>query len=121
MAAADVVVLSSLSEGSPSVVLEAMSVGTPVVAFDIPPVRELTDDGRCAVLAPAGDAAALGSALVDALGHRDEERVSTARAWAAGFDLTRTAAALGDLLEQRARHLWPASVGRPATEEVAGG
>ena len=50
VAAADVFAFSSLSEGSPGAVLEAMAIGTPVVAFDIEPVVELTDGGRHARL-----------------------------------------------------------------------
>ena len=58
VAAADVFVFSSLSEGSPSAVLEAMALGTPVVAFDIAPVVELT--GGHARLVPAGSTGELG-------------------------------------------------------------
>ena len=64
VAAADVFAFSSLSEGSPGAVLEALALGTPVAAFDIPPVADLTGGGRYARLAPAGDAAALGRAIV---------------------------------------------------------
>ena len=43
VAAADVFAFSSISEGSPGAVVEAMALGTPVAAFAIPPVAELTD------------------------------------------------------------------------------
>jgi glycosyltransferase involved in cell wall biosynthesis len=105
IAAGDVFVLSSLSEGSPGVVLEAMALGTPVVAFDIPPVAEVTDAGRHARLVPARSAEALADAMVAALRSptRDVE-AARARAWAAHFDLATVARQLGDLLEDRARH-----------------
>jgi glycosyltransferase involved in cell wall biosynthesis len=105
IAAADVFVLSSLSEGSPGVVVEAMALGTPVAAFDIPPVTELTDAGRHARLVPARSAEALADAMVAALRSptRDAEAAG-ARAWAARFDLATVARQLGDLLEDRARH-----------------
>ncbi|MGH9209400.1 MAG: glycosyltransferase, partial [Acidimicrobiales bacterium] len=58
MASADVFAFSSLAEGSPGAVVEALTVGVPVAAFAIPPVCELTDDGRHAWLAaPDGDRA----------------------------------------------------------------
>jgi glycosyltransferase involved in cell wall biosynthesis len=103
MAAGDVFVFSSLSEGSPGVVVEAMAVGTPVVAFDIPPVAELTDGGRHGRLAPTGSAQALGRAMVEA--YRSPTRhddARAARAWAGRFDLAVVAGRLGDLLEARA-------------------
>lgn len=105
IAAADVFVLSSLSEGSPGVVLEAMALGTPVVAFNIPPVAELTDAGRHARLVPGRSAEALADAMVTALRSptRDAEAAG-ARAWAARFDMATVARRLGDLLEDRARH-----------------
>src|SRR5262249_49557360 len=50
VAASDVFAFSSLSEGSPGVIVETLTLGTPVASFDIPPVVELTDGGRHAWL-----------------------------------------------------------------------
>ena len=102
IAAADVFVLSSVSEGSPGVVLEALALGTPVVAFDIPPVAELTDSGRIARLAPAGSVDGLAESLLAALGSPDRPaEIAAGRQWARRFDLATVARDLGDLLEER--------------------
>lgn len=66
MGAADVFVLSSRWEGLGSVVIEAMGTGVPVVATDLPPVREIIGSEDCAVLVPPEDAEALAAALIDA-------------------------------------------------------
>ncbi len=50
MAAADVIVVPSRAEGSPGVLIEAMALGVPVVATDIPSVREVAGAGRQTVL-----------------------------------------------------------------------
>jgi len=60
---AHVFAFPSLMEGLGTAVLEAMAVGVPVVAFDIPPVREATVDGRYGTLVPVGDVAGLSSEL----------------------------------------------------------
>ncbi len=100
VAVADVFVFSSLSEGSPSAVLEAMAVGTPVVAFDIAPVVELT--GGYARLVPAGSTSELGTAMVAAYTAPDREATArSGRAWAERFTLADVADRLGDLLEQQ--------------------
>jgi glycosyltransferase involved in cell wall biosynthesis len=101
--AADVFVFSSVSEGSPGAVVEAMMLGTPVAAFAIPPVAELTGDGEHAWLAEPGDPAALASAMLDAFRAPDRaERAAGARAWAEkSYSLDAVADQLADLFEDR--------------------
>lgn len=68
LAKADLFALSSVWEGLPTVVIEALAVGTAVVATDCPHgPREILDGGRYGTLVPVGDAAALGDAIVAAL------------------------------------------------------
>jgi glycosyltransferase involved in cell wall biosynthesis len=68
LAKADLFCLSSVWEGLPTVVIEALAVGTPVVATDCPHgPREILEGGRFGTLVPVGDAAALGGALLAAL------------------------------------------------------
>lgn len=58
-----VYVLPSYREGTPRSVLEAMSVGRPVVTTDAPGCRETVQDGINGFLVPVKDAAALGEAM----------------------------------------------------------
>jgi glycosyltransferase involved in cell wall biosynthesis len=89
---------SSLMEGLGTSVLEAMAVGIPVVAFDIPPVREASADGRYATLIPVGDVPALAAALAARLG-ADKEVDTEARDWVRGHhDMQRIASLVEDLL-----------------------
>jgi phosphatidyl-myo-inositol alpha-mannosyltransferase len=62
------------------VLVEAMSAGAPVLASDLDAFRRVLDDGRLGVLFRTGDAAALGSALVDVLADPDGRAARTARA-----------------------------------------
>jgi glycosyltransferase involved in cell wall biosynthesis len=59
----ELLVLPSLREGLPLVLLEAMAAGTPVITSELPGTRELVLPG-CGVLVPPGDAAALAAALL---------------------------------------------------------
>jgi len=63
---ADAFVLSSRHEGLPTVILEAMSLGVPVVAFDCPfGPAEILEKGRCGLLVPAENP----DALADTIGN----------------------------------------------------
>lgn len=55
LAAADILLQPSLSEGLPRALLEAMSAGTPVVAADAGGIPEVVAHGETGWLVPAGD------------------------------------------------------------------
>lgn len=91
-AGAAVFAFPSLHEGFGLPVLEAMAAGVPVVASDIPALREVA--GEAAVLAPPGDAAKWAEALEYVLSLAGEERaalVEGGRKRAAAFSWQATA------------------------------
>jgi glycosyltransferase involved in cell wall biosynthesis len=59
----DVVVLTSLNEGSPVAIIEAMAAGRPVVSTDVGGVAEVVSNGRSGVLVPPRDPAAVAEAV----------------------------------------------------------
>jgi len=63
----DIFVLPSLWEGLPTVVLESMASGVPVVATDIPGTRELVQASRTGWLAQPRDSASLAACILEAL------------------------------------------------------
>ena len=64
LAAADTFLLTSISEGIPLTVIEAMAADRPVVATNVGGLAEMIDDGRSGYLRDAGDDLALASCLV---------------------------------------------------------
>jgi glycosyltransferase involved in cell wall biosynthesis len=67
LCAADVLVVPSRWEGLGSVLLEAMALETPIVASDLPAVREIVADRVTALLVPPERPAALAKAVTTAL------------------------------------------------------
>jgi glycosyltransferase involved in cell wall biosynthesis len=65
---ADVMAISSLSEGSPNVLLEAMAAGVPVVGTAVGGIPEIVVDSEHAILVPPGDPSAMAQAIGLVLG-----------------------------------------------------
>lgn len=74
MAAMDLFVLPTLREGFGLVFAESMAMETPVVATDIPPVREVVVNGETGVLLPSGDVGRFAAAILDLLGDGPRRR-----------------------------------------------
>jgi glycosyltransferase involved in cell wall biosynthesis len=67
LAAADLFVLPSLSEGFPFVLLEALAMGRPVVASRVNGVPELIEEHKTGLLVPPRDSQALATAIREML------------------------------------------------------
>lgn len=87
---ASLVVLSSVREALPNVILEAMSMGLPVVATAVGALPEVVEQDRTGLLCPPGDAEALGENLAALLTDADRRvafgQAARARA-VAGFSM----------------------------------
>jgi glycosyltransferase involved in cell wall biosynthesis len=64
---ANLAVLSSLSEGSPNALLEAMAAGVPVVATRVGGIPEIVTDEESALLVPPGDVDSMAEAMAKLL------------------------------------------------------
>ncbi|GAB4350678.1 MAG: glycosyltransferase [Cyanophyceae cyanobacterium] len=109
MGQAAALVLSSRWEGCPAVVLEAMAVGTPVVATNCPHgPADLLANGRYGHLVPVGDAIALATAIERVL---EGDRRLPPPHWLNPFEANRlldrheTLLGLNDLRQPLARRL----------------
>jgi len=81
MSRASLFVLSSIYEGLPSVLVEAMACGCPCVSTDCPAgPAEILEDGRLGPLVPVGDEAALADAMERVLERPPDPRALRTRA-----------------------------------------
>ncbi|MDR2573989.1 MAG: glycosyltransferase family 4 protein [Desulfovibrio sp.] len=71
LAAAHVLVLPSWREGTPTAIMEGMSMGRPAVVTDAPGCREVVRDGVNGRLVPVRDAGALAEAMEDFILHSE--------------------------------------------------
>jgi glycosyltransferase involved in cell wall biosynthesis len=100
VAAGDVLINPSTVEGLPLVVLEAMALGTPVVATAVGGVPSVVRPGETGILVQPGDPEAMARAILHALDHPAETRrhVEAARRLVADtYSLERMVRAYEDL------------------------
>jgi glycosyltransferase involved in cell wall biosynthesis len=65
----DVMALTSVNEGTPVTIIEALAAGCPVASTAVGGVPDLLEGGALGALAPAGDAAGVAEAIAQALTH----------------------------------------------------
>lgn len=106
---ADVFILSSLAEGVPRTMLEAMSCGLPVICTDLPQLRHIVEG--CGLIVPARDSKALAKAilkvssdpaLAQSLGSCGRERVMKSFSW--DETVQQTLLLYRDVIESRSAH-----------------
>jgi glycosyltransferase involved in cell wall biosynthesis len=96
LATADVAVLPSAWENFPHAAVEALAMGTPVVATRVGGVPEIIRDGENGILVPAGDEAAFTDAVARVL-HDDALRLRLAEAAAPSVSRFAADAVYGEL------------------------
>jgi len=68
----DIVVIPSLTEGSPLALLEAMALGKPIVATNVGGITEILEDGKTALLVPPKDPEVLAVMIIYLLQKKDQ-------------------------------------------------
>ncbi|HEY2091392.1 MAG TPA: glycosyltransferase family 4 protein [Thermoanaerobaculia bacterium] len=99
--ACDLFVLASFDDAFPTVLLEAMAAGLPIVASRVGGIPEITDE----VLVPPGDAEALGAAIRELLADDGRRRAMSESARARARERFSTAAWIARLEEIYSRVL----------------
>jgi glycosyltransferase involved in cell wall biosynthesis len=79
--ALDLVVIPSLSEGLPNVLLEAMLYGKPIVATEVGAIPEILKPAGTGWLVPPGNGPALQAAMLDALQDSERRAASGLAGW----------------------------------------
>jgi colanic acid/amylovoran biosynthesis glycosyltransferase len=95
-----------LGDAVPTVIKEAMALGTPVIASSVAGIPELLDGGRCGILVAAKDVKALAEAIATLLADDPQRRqyAKAGRRYAEEkFELWRNGRRLADLLRATRR------------------
>jgi glycosyltransferase involved in cell wall biosynthesis len=98
----DILVSSSLWEGFPTVLLEAMASGLPIVATDVSGSQEIIKNGITGLLVPPRSSQSLAEAIVEILDHPDDahERAENARQLAKKFTIENAAQQYSQIYER---------------------
>ena len=106
LAAADIFVLSSAHEGLPVSIMEAMSVGLPVVATAVGGVPEAVEDGITGRLVPPGDPQRLADAIVQLAADADGRALmgESGRVRSRVFDIRSAVGTQQEAYAELARH-----------------
>lgn len=99
LAAADLIVLSSDSEGVPGVLIEAGLLGLPAVSTDVGFVRDVVQDGETGRLVPPGRPGDLAAGITDVLPQAEQMGEAARRHCREQFDLDRLTERWHELLE----------------------
>ncbi|MBT8206696.1 MAG: glycosyltransferase [Acidimicrobiia bacterium] len=83
VAAADIFAFPSVYEGLGGAVIEAMGLGIPVIASDIPVLAAVVSDGESGLLTPPGDPVA----LADAIGRLAKDPATASAMGARGYEI----------------------------------
>lgn len=110
----DVLVLPSLFEGVPRVIMEAAAMGVPAVASDVKGNREAVADGRTGVLTPLGDVDSLARAILGILGDETRARAMGDAARAMALDQFDERKVFATVKEEYARLLDARRLAAPA-------
>lgn len=117
LAASDVFVVSSNSEGLSLVTIEAMAQGKPVVATHVGALDELVEAERTGILVPANDERSLGLAILRLLNNPEERREMGAAA-RARVERDFTIGGMVEDTELLYREVLPANISGPRSREI---
>ena len=122
LAAFNLLVVPSIEEGAPRVVLEAFSAGVPVLASEVGGIPEIVEDERTGFLSPPGKAAELARRIASLIGDTDRLHTVAAngrRAWESLYSVALYCDRITELLATLARQEIPKSgraTRKPRTE-----
>ena len=72
IANADIILIPSLAEAFGLVFLEAMAIGTPIIAFDVPAGNEILINGKTGLLVPVGDVQSIAEKCISLFSNVEE-------------------------------------------------